>query len=161
MTQLPANIQTDAFELDGKAETILFQILFPDNSQVFLSPKGEHVWQGDLYEEIPCHMTQVRRQADGEMGRPKFSVANPGGIFTAAVHSGALENALITRIRILTEDLVADLDAALKETFRVSRIVTVTKEMIVTECRTALDGHQFKLPFRTFSPPEFRYVRVR
>lgn len=157
---LPDSMTQDAFELDSKAKLELFKLVLSDGSVTHLSPKREYTWRGNLYEEIPCHMTQFRRQADGEVSRPKFSIVNPGGMFTAAVHTGLLETAKITRHRILKEDLDANLDKALSQTFRVTRILNVNKDLISVECRGVLDGPGFKLPARAFYPPEFPYVSL-
>lgn len=157
---IPQSIQDDAFNLDGAAQVFLFKLVLPDLTLICLSPRGTYTWQGDVYEEIPCHMSQVSRNGDGEMSRPKFSVVNPQGMFTAAVNTRVLENSSLTRHRMMKTDLLADSPLALSETFRVSRIANVSKEVIVLELRGALDGSNFKLPTRSFHPPEFPHVKL-
>lgn len=152
--------ETDAYELDGQAEVILYRLVLPDGTTFLMSPKKDWTWLGDFYEEIPCHMTQVKKQADGKLSRPKFSFVNPAGIFSAAVSTGALEGAFLTRYRIMKQDLEANLDLYLHQTMRISRVVSVNYQTIVTELRGSLDGAAFQVPFRTFNPPEFPHVSV-
>lgn len=155
------SLEQDAFELNGGAIVSLFELVLTDGTLFRMSPKRSYVWRGDLYEDVPCHLTQVQKNAGGERSRPRFSVVNPGGMFTEAVQARHLEGARLTRRRILLQDLENDLEAAVSHTVRVSRIVTMNKEMIVAECRHPLDMAAFSLPHRSFRPPEFRYVRVR
>lgn len=161
MTNVPDTMQQDAFELDAKAEVTLFKLVLSDNTTFYMSPKREYTWQGNLYEEIACHMTKFRRQADGEVSRPKFTIVNPSGIFTSAVHTGLLETAQVTRHKILKEDLDADLNKALSHTMRITQVRSVDRKMIVCECRGALDGPNFKLPRRAYYPPEYPFVSLR
>lgn len=158
---VPVSIINDAFNLDGKGMAFLYKIVLSDLTTFCLSPKRSWSWQGDTYEEVPCHMTGFARYADGKMSRPKFSVVNPNGMFTSYVNTGALEGAKVTRHRILIDDLQADNNLALSQTLRVSRVASVTKQLIVLELRGALDGANFKLPERTFNPPEFPHVSLR
>lgn len=158
---IPDSIRDDAFNLDGGAQSILYKITLANAVVLNLSPKGDFTWQGTLYEEVPCHMSGVDRKADSESSRPKFSVVNPGRMFTAAVHERHLEGAILTRYRMMTEDLLADNAASVSDTYRISRVMNVTKDLIVVECRRGLDGTNFKLPNRSFRPPEFPVVRVR
>lgn len=153
--------ETDAFELEGRAEVILFKLVLADGTIFFMSPKQDWTWRGDFYEEIPCHLSQVKRQADGKLSRPKFTFVNPKEIFSAAVAGGTLENAYLTRHRIMKSDLEADLDLSIKQTMRISRVMSINHEAITTELRGALDGAAFQIPYRTFNPPEFPHVSVR
>lgn len=157
---LPQSIQDDAFNLEAKAMVILYKIALTTGPIFCLSPRGTWTWQGDTYDEVPCNMTQITRQGDGKLSRPKFTVVNPEGLFTAYINSLDVENASITRHRILKSDLEADLNVALSETYRISRILSVTRGVVSFECRGTLDGVNFKLPARTFNPPEFPHVRT-
>ncbi len=158
---IPDSIRDDAFNLDGAAQSILYRITLANAAVLYLSPKGEFTWQGNIYEEIPCHMTGSDRKADSEASRPRFTIVNPGGMFTSAVHERHLEGAILTRHRLMTSDLIANNNSALSDTYRISRVMNVTKDLIVVECRRGLDGANFKLPNRTFRPPEFTVVRTR
>ncbi len=58
------------------------------------------VWQGKPYQPMPISMEGFEHQADGRLPRPKMSVANPEGIFSAVVHSNHdFANCKVTRKR--------------------------------------------------------------
>lgn len=155
---IPSTIQDDAYNLTGAAQVMLYDLQLYNGSSIYLSPKGSYTWQGRAYEEVPCHMSSVGRQADGKLNRPKFTVVNPNGMFTTAIGDRSLEGALLTRHRLMKADLLADLNNALSQTFRISKVASVDRQVIVVECRGSLDGANFKLPYRAFYPPEFPHV---
>lgn len=158
---LPASIQESSFELSAEALVTLYEIKLVDNTEFFISPTVEYTWQGNTYEEIPCTMTDMSLEADGRRSRPKFSFANPQGLFTSHVYDGELDHALVKRIRILKSDLEANNDFKVTEQFKISKILNMNKDMIATELRDVLDGHNFILPARAFYPPDFPHVRLR
>lgn len=160
-TDVPSSIVDTAQDLSPDALVSLYEIELAGGSFIRLSPQQETTWQGNTYEDVPCHMTGIGQTSDAEVNRPKFSFANPGGVFTKSLYEGEMDNALITRIRILKADLDADLDFAVRETFRVSRILTLSNQMAVVELRGVLDGQNFRLPARSYIPPEFPHVKLR
>lgn len=153
-------LETDAFELEGRARVLLYSIILPDATAFFLSPKQSWTWRGDLYEEHPVHMSQVKRQADGTVSRPKVTIANPQSLFSAQIATGVLENARITRHQIMKTDLEADLPMAVSEVLRVSRVASLNHQTVVLDLRGPLDGANFRIPFRAFHPPEFPHVSL-
>lgn len=160
-TDLPHNMQLSLYDLSPDAIVTLFRVELADRSAIFLmSPYGEVTWQGDEYASIPCKMTEVTVDSDGKATRPKFTFVNPEGLFTTAIYDRHLDNAIVTRYRILKGDLDADRNDAVTEAFRVSRVMSVTKHLVVTELRDVLDGHVFKIPARAFYPPEFPHVSL-
>lgn len=160
-TDLPPNMQQTLYDLSPDGIVSLYRIETADHTSIFLlSPYEQITWRGNTYDSIPCQLTDVSLDSDGRATRPKFSFVNPEGLFTAAIYEGGLDNATITRYRILRGDLDANRDQAVKESFRVSRILSVTRALAVLELRDALDGHTFKLPARAFYPPEFPHVQL-
>lgn len=159
-TDLPNTIVDTIHELSPEAIVRLFKLTLQDGTIIRMSPQGEVTWQGDVYDAIPCHMTEISQDADGKVSRPKFSFANPEGIFSAEVYNRRIENAEICRYRILKSDLDADMDFKITETFRISRVMSLGKDIVSAELRDVLDGHQFKLPARSYYPPEFPHVKL-
>jgi phage-related protein len=139
-TDIPESILDSSQELSPDALVYLYRILLTDQTLFLLSPQQEHVWQGETYESVPCHMTGIGNTSDGEVIRPRFSFVNPGGIFTSSLYEGRMDNAKITRIR---------------------KVLSINKSIAVVELRDVLDGHNFKLPARQFMPPEFSHVKLR
>lgn len=157
---IPANIVSDAQELTPRALVSLFKVALSSGAAFYLSPFKAVTWQGNLYEDVPCHMADLGQEVDGKLARPKFSFANPEGIFTSSVYNGLMDNAMITRIRLLKEDLEADNDFKITERFRVSKVLTVSRTVISVEMRDVLDGPNFQMPSRTYMPPEFPHVKI-
>jgi phage-related protein len=157
----PQSISDTVHELAPDAIAKLYEIKLSNGAIIRLCPTAEVTWQGNLYEEVPCNLVGLGQSSDSKVNRPKFSFVNPEGVFTAQVYNGVVDNALITRIRILKADLDADNDFAIRETFKVSRIMQLGQQMVTLELRDVMDGHQFKLPARQYLPPEFPHVKLR
>lgn len=162
-TDLPAGIKDTAQELAPDAIVSLFKMVLTNVGQavIYFTPHKEVVWQGNTYAEIPCHLSQMEQDANGRANRPKFSFVNPAGVFTTSIQNGWLNNAALTRYRILKADLDANVNAAVTEKFNVSKIVSLNKDMCVVELRDVFDGHLFKLPARAYYPPEFPHVKLQ
>lgn len=160
-TDLPTPIAETNHDLAPDALVKLFTIQLTDLSMFRISPKIEVTWQGDLYERHPAVMSELSQEADGKRSRPKFSFVNPEGIFNSAIYDGRMDNATVTRISILKTNLDADQDFAIRESFRVSKILNLTKDLVAVELRDVLDGHQFILPARAYYPPDFPHVKLQ
>lgn len=157
---LPTSVNETLHDLTVEPLVSLFKVTFKDLTEMFLSPQEEVTWQGDLYETLPCQITELSYSSDGKLNRPNFSIVNPAGLFSQAVANGVVEGATLKRIRILKSDLEADNDFSVQEQFKVSRVQSLTKDLLVVELRSALDGQNFKLPARAFYPPEFPHVKL-
>lgn len=160
-TDLPDSVVETSQDLTPDPFVTLYKIKLVDGTEFLLSPKGTRLWQEETYEEIPCHMAGITRNSDSEVHRPKFTFANPAGLFTQEIYEGRLDNAWVSRIRVLSSDLEVGNDFSVKETFRVKRIVSISGDLVVIELRDVLDGHNYKLPARQFLPPEFNHVKLR
>lgn len=161
MTNIPQSITSTAHDLTPEALVELFEVATKSGAVFRISPRGERVWRGKTYEELPCTMTDIEMDANGRMNRPKFSFANPRGLFSQEIYRGELDHATLTRIRILRSDYENNIDAAIRQVMRVSRIVSVGGDVATLELRDTLDGHVYFLPARQFMPPEFPHVRLQ
>jgi lambda family phage minor tail protein L len=162
-TDLPEGIKTTAQDLSPDAIVSLFkmELTAPGAATViYFTPHKEVTWLGNTYSEIPCTMAQMEQDAQGRANRPKFTFANPGGVFTGAIQQGYIDNAALTRFRILKADLDANINAKVTEKFFVSKVMVVNKDLVSVELRDVFDGHMFKLPARSYYPPEFPHVSL-
>lgn len=125
---------------------------------LYFTPTQEVTWQGKKFESFPCHVTGYRRASDEEMSRPKFSVINPDGVFTKYAHEGWLDNAEIVRYMVLKEHLEGDINSFVKHTWRISKVIAATKDLVTAELRGATDGQMFTLPAGQYLPPKFPQV---
>jgi phage-related protein len=159
-TDLPTRVKESLYDLSPEAMVTLYRIELTSKTIALLSPYQDVVWQGETYSSIPCQMSEISQESDGKVSRPKFSFVNPEGIWTSSIMEGGFDNAWITRYRILKGDMNLDLNHAVTEKFRVSKIQSVTRQLVVLELRDILDGHSFKLPARSFYPPDFPHVQL-
>lgn len=162
-TDLPSGMKTTAQDLSPDAIVSLFKIELTNGTTptvIYFTPHRETVWLGNTYSEIPCTMTQMEQDSQGRANRPKFSFVNPSGIFTSSIQQGWLDNAALTRYRILKADLDAGIDAKVTEKFFITKILMVNKDMVSVELRDVFDGHMFKFPARAYYPPEFPNVSL-
>lgn len=162
-TDLPEGMKTSAQELSPDAIVSLFQMVLTNAgtpTTIYFTAHKEVTFRGNTYSEIPCTMTQMEQDSQGRANRPKFTFANPGGIFTSSIQQGFIDNAALTRLRILKADLDANVNAKVTEKFFVSKVIMVNKDMVSVELRDVFDGHMFKLPARAYYPPEFPHVSL-
>lgn len=159
-TDLPLNMRQSFYSLTPEAIVRLFVIELRNGALFRLSPYERITWRGDVYEPVPCDLTEVTQDANGKITRPKFVLVNPGGVFTPAVYEGQLDNAWISRFRVMKSDIDANINAFSRERFRVSRVLSITDPLITLELRDILDGHPFQIPADSYLPPDFPHVRL-
>lgn len=162
---LPENYVKEAMELDAQAVISLFQLdMTPPapNPPVTLrlNDKRDIMWQGVIWEGYSVNLTGELIDSSGEVGRPKFSLANLDGLFSTYVHQRWLDNAVVTRYRVLREDIDADINSYVRNTWRVSKVLTLSKTLVTMELRGVLDSQFFTIPARRFQPPEFPHVSL-
>jgi phage-related protein len=161
MKTASTSLTDSVYALEPDAQLELFKLTLFNNSVMYFSKDVERTWLGNTYAEVPCHMTAVAQTTDGSKNRPKFTFANPGGVFSSSVMTGELDNAVLERQQIMLSDLQADYDIAIRVSFRITKILSLTKDACSVELKSALDGHSFMLPARSYYPPEFTHVKLR
>ncbi len=160
MLPAPSSHLQDAQKLSPDGVVNLFEISLKNGTVLYLKDGDAVTYQGMNFESIAIHVTGLGRTASEENYRPKLAIANPEGIFSLYIQAGHLDNAEVKRYRVLRDDLDANNPVYMTSTWRVAKPVSVNKDMIVLELRTALDGANFVLPGRIFSPPDFPQVSL-
>lgn len=160
MKTAPASINDTIYSLEPNTKLELFKITLSSGGRLYFSKREQLTWLGNEYSSIPCHLTQVAQNTDGSRNRPRFSFANPAGIFTTYIVGDLLEGGSLEREQVMWSDVQANNDVAIREKYRITKILSVNKEMCAIELKNALDGHTFQLPARAFIPPEFPHVRL-
>lgn len=127
---------------------------------ICLTGKKDVVWQGMTFESIAVTLTGEGVNTNGEWNRPKFTVANPDGVFSAFVAQGKMDGAMITRYRVNKADVDGNIGRYQMNVWRQSKTLSMNKKLVVFELRTPLDGPQFFLPARAFYPPEYPHVSL-
>jgi lambda family phage minor tail protein L len=160
---LPASHIAEAYELDADAKVDLFKISLNQlagSTIVGMTARKDVVWQGMTFESIPISLSGEGVNTTGEWKRPKLSIANPDGIWSAFIAQGKMDGAQITRYRVSLNDLNANAAIYQMNIWRVSKPLSVNKQLAVFELRSPLDGQQFLLPGRAFYPPEYPHVSL-
>ena len=152
----------EALKLDAMGYRALFFLRLrppglPD-VLLYFTPLQEVTWQGKTFINHPCTISGYRRAGDEEQSRPKFTVVNPDGVFTKYAHEGWMDNAEVQRYYVLKTHLENDVNSFVKHTWRVSKIVSASRDVLVTELRGATDGQAFIMPAGQYMPPKFPQV---
>ncbi len=159
---LPISQQFDAHELESRGIREFYKLEFLDTarSTMYLSPHNEYHWLGHTWEFLPSKIAESSQNSSGELSRPKFSIVNPSGIFSTWIEKGAADGALVTRYRTLMSDLEAGVAAYAKSVWVLSKVMSLTQDLVVFELRSTIDGANFSLPARSFYPPDFPSVSL-
>jgi phage-related protein len=157
---IPNSIRDLSIDLSPGAICLLYRLQLHGGEEILFTPMLDTTWQGEVFESLPCALSGVSENSDGEAVRPKFTIANPLGLFSNYVQEGVLEQAYLLQYQILKADLDADNSFCITRKWRVARPLSLNKTIVVLELRSPLDGQRFKLPARMFIPPEFPYVSI-
>lgn len=162
-TDIPLSQVYDSHQLESKGLRDLFKVELndADHSVLYLTPHNQLQYMGHLWQEWPVTITGIAQNSSGEQSRPKFSAANPDAIFSQYADQGILEGSIVTRYRVLLSDIEADVRAYVRMLWTLSKIVTLNRNLLVTELRSTLDGPNFRIPARQFYPPAFPAVSLR
>lgn len=153
-------ILVDAHKLEADGIVELFRFALIPSGEVNLKANNTVTWRGKTYEGWGIALGGVANSSDEEATRPQLVLANPEGIITALVLENQLTGALITRFRVLKDDLDNNRNRFVRHIFKIYRTVSITKEMAVFECRNILDSPFSRIPARVYIPPDFPSVSL-
>lgn len=154
--------ESQSLEMDGYVHLLHIRAFPPNAAEVnlYLSTDIERTWQGITFENIPWHISDTSQSSDGELSRPILTIFNSEGLFTRYALAKYLDNAEITRYSILSEHYAANINSYIRGIWRVSNIMSATKQMLAAQLRGALDGPAIRIPARRFVSPEFTQVSL-
>jgi lambda family phage minor tail protein L len=160
---LPQSHIEDAFKLDADAKVDLFRIQLNQlggSTIICVTGQKQVTWQGMIFESIAVTLAQDGVNTTGEWKRPKFTLVNPDGVWSAFIAQGKMDGAQITRYRVLKPHLDADQGVFQMNTWRVSKPLSLNRTLAVFELRSPLDGQNYLLPGRAYYPPEYPHVSL-
>ena len=158
---LPASHIEENFKLEADAYVDLYKVILRSGSSIYLKDNDDTTWQGNTYEGIAIRLKGVSQHADEEVSRPTLTIANPDGVWNAAIRSGNLTKATLIQYRLLRAHLDADTNIYQMRTWMLWRPVSSDNEVAVFELRTQTDGQNAITHARMFIPPEFPLVNIR
>lgn len=153
-------IAEDRVKLTADGIVELVQIELALGGTLRLKNNDTVTWQGNEWEGLALQFQGYGNSADEELSRPTLSIANPEGVLSQYILSGQLEKSIVKRIRVLRQNLLADLNIFEQQSWYISRVITVNKLMASFELRNPLDGPNFLCPARMFLPPDFPAVSL-
>lgn len=160
---VPLSQEIEAYKLqaDGIRELFKLQLKDEGNNVLYMTPQNSIRWADIDWEEWTCKLTGYAQNSSGEKSRPKFTVANPGGVFSVFIDQGATDGAILTHYEVLASDIESDARIYTKRMWIINKPLMLNKGMVTFECRSTFDGHNFKIPARSFFPPDFPHVTLR
>lgn len=162
MSSIPAaNIQ-ESLKLSADAEIDLFQLTPTDGSgTLFFKADAPLTWAGQLYVGLPLLLSGEKLSSDQSVEQPKLTIGQPNldlSVFKPLIYDGALDNAVILRLRGLLGNFLAGLNIVETKTFRVKRIDSYQRTRIEMTLAPVSDALDFTLPIRQYLPPDFQAV---
>lgn len=157
---IPQSHLSDAQKLEAEGKVDLFEIYFVPNGQLYLKNNGTVTWQNRVYEHLPVGLSGVGDNSDEEESKPQMIVANPDGLFSPFVVTGALDRATVVRKRLLRSHLEANQNIFSQRSWYVNRIAELTHTRITLELTNLSEGPNFMVPARMFIPPLFPVVSL-
>lgn len=157
---LPQEQITDAHLLQNDGLVYLYTITPAGGGTVAVKANNTVMWQGTTYTGTAVQLSTLNQSSDGELSRPTLTFANPLGVYSALVGQGTLDNAVVTQQTVLLQHILSNSNICVQRRWKVRRPTEVSHLRIVLELRDYLDGQQFLLPGRMYTPPEFPSVTL-
>lgn len=161
MSSAPISHQQDALKLTADAYVELFEFTFRPSGKMYLKKNNDAIWQGRTWEGIGIQLSGVGQSAGEEISRPRLAVVNPNGIFSAHIVAGRVDRATMNRYRVLKTHFDNDTNIYRRQTWMISRVISMNSKLVQMELRELSDGPNTILPARVFAPPEFPVVSIR
>lgn len=157
----PQSHVVDHLNIEGDGYHQLYKIQLVPSGLIAFTAGQEVTWQGIEYDQIMCQLSGTGSYATEQTARPRLEVQNPDAAYSALVAQNSLEGALVTRYRVLRDDLVNDRNVYVAHQWKIARVLMLTRLRLSVELRELGDGPNFVIPGQTFSPPKFPVVNLR
>jgi len=162
MPEISATFKEETQSLSPTKPLTFIEILFEDhlaNNIALRFTDGDTVnWKGQTWSNQPFKMTSIIKSSSGEVTRPKLTLPNDQGLFSAYVSKKVLDFAEVNSFKCSPLEL--DTFDGFQQSFVVSHVVSLSQEAITMELRRASDGNNFRLPPKRYTQPEFPTVIV-
>lgn len=160
----PTSHVQESYKLTADALVSLWEIYLVGGGfgTVLCFTEGEEcTWQGKKYEPHYIKISNINRNAEGQMSRPTLTIMNRLGLFNAAAHNKYFDRATVIRRRVLKSHLDANINLADPTYWFVGKIKQlIANQFIELEIRAPSDGPNQQIPARMFIPPEFPFVTL-
>ena len=164
MQAIPTEHVTDSHQLVAEGRVDLFS-LTPSGGTGTLNFKADNdvTYRGTVYTGLPLQLSGERRNSDIGLSMPKLTIGQPDidlSLFKPMIYDGWLDNAVIVRQTVLTNNLIANANIKELRTYRVKRVEQYSRTQIVLQLATLSDSLGFMMPYRQYLPPAFPSVKL-
>lgn len=137
------------------------EIRMASGAIVRLCEYGEYNWNGMLFEYGYIQITGADERNNGEkIVRPILNFANPEAAFHLPVSQGLLDQAVVSRFRVLPKNLNASPAIFEPRTWRLTRITNMTRQVLSAELRSVSDIQETIMPPRQYLRQDFPSVSL-
>lgn len=164
MPQIPVEQIRDSHKLQADGLVDLFELTPALGSGVIRFKNDSDVtWRGNLYTGLPCQLSGEKNSAETGPTMPKLQIGQPNidlSQFKGLIYDGSLDNAVITRITILLDDMLNNRLIRTTRVYRVKRVEGYSRSQINLQLASVSDSLGFSLPYRKYNPPAFPAVQM-
>lgn len=159
---IPTSHIVDAHKLDADAKIVLYK-LEPSigSGAIYFKDGSDEKWLGDTYTGLPVKLDgetynseRFNSQLNMVIGQKDVNLS----AFKPLIWSGGLDNARITRYKVLLNDLIGNVNAKDVDVFRVKRVEGYSTSQIQMVLSVFSPSGPTTLPFRQYIPPAFPFV---
>ena len=164
MQAIPTEHVTDSHQLVGEGRVDLFS-LTPAGGSATVHFKADNTvtYRTVIYNGLPLQLSGERRNSDQGLSMPKLTVGQPDidlSLFKPMIYDGWLDNAIIVRQIVLTNNMIANVNIKELRTYRVKRVEQYSRTQIILQLATLSDSLGFMMPYRQYLPPAFPSVKL-
>lgn len=164
MPTIPASHITDAYKLDADGKITLYK-LEPSlgSGNIYFKNDSDVTWLGDDYVGVGLQLEGETYSSQGLSPQPTLTIGQNDidlTPFKPLIWSGGLDNARITRYRVLLTDLLANNNIKETTVFRVKRVDGYSSTKIQLILSVFSPSGPSTLPFRQYIPPAFPFVVI-
>jgi phage-related protein len=120
-------------------------------------------YRGIVYTGLPMTLSGEKRTAETGLNMPKLTIGQTDidlSLFKPMIYDGYLDNAVIVKSTVLTNNLINNANIRELRTYRVKRVEQYSRTQIIMQLATLSDSLGFMMPYRQYLPPAFPTVKL-
>ena len=162
--QLPTEHIVDSHQLvaDGRVE--LFELVPSEGTGTVRFKRDNDVtWRGNLYKGVPMSLQGEKKSSDTGLSMPRLTIGQENvdlSEFKPLAFDGYLDNAVITKLTVLVDDLINNRLIREIQVYRVKRLEENSRSKLIMQLATLSDAMGFQLPYRQYLPPAYPSVQM-
>jgi phage-related protein len=164
MSTIPAEHIADSHKMIADGIIELFELVPAGGSGVIrFKADNDVTWRSNLYNGLPMGLSGEKMSADSGLASPRLTLGQNNvdlSLFKPLIFDGSLDNAVVTRIKILKDDMINNRLIRRLQIYRVKRVESYTRTNVILQLATFSDSLGFQLPYRAYTQPSFPSVQA-